>query len=134
MRCVSAALPQVEHLGAIETITDDVWRAMVNKFPRITIWVVPARFPCQDLSALNRIARKGLAGARSGLYLEGVRVVKIGHKICRNFARVLLLGENVASAEQKEVAQVLKDFNVRAVQACAGDVSWCRRPRVYWPD
>ena len=59
MRCVSAAWPQVEHLGAIETITDDVWRAMVNKFPRITIWVVPAGFPCQDLSALNRIACKG---------------------------------------------------------------------------
>ena len=82
MRCLSAAWPQVEHLGAIETITDDVWRAMVNKFPRITIWVVPARFPCQDLSALNRIVRKGLAGARSGLYLEVVRVVKIGQRIC----------------------------------------------------
>ena len=93
----------------------------MNKFPRITIWVVPAGFPCQDLSALNGIARKGLAGARSGLYLEVVRLIRIGQKICQGFARVL--GDNVASAERKEAAQVSKDFNVRAIQACSGVVS-----------
>ena len=134
MRCVSATWPQVEHLGAIETVTDEVWRAMVNKHPSITMWLVAAGFPCQDLSPFNRIARKGLSGERSGLYLQVVRVVRIGQKICQDFARVLRLGENVASAEEKEVAQVSKDFKVRAVQACAGDLSWCRRPRVYWPD
>ena len=38
------------------------------------VWVVTGGSPCQDLSIAGK--RAGLAGARSGLFMEQVRIVK----------------------------------------------------------
>ena len=107
---------------------------MTSEHPRVVVWFVPAGFPCQDLSSLNKVARAGLGGSRSGLYLEVLRVVRDGQAHCAGFADVLLLGENVASADANELATVTKDFGVRAVEVDGGDLTHCRRPRVFWPD
>ena len=78
MRCVAAAYPQVVHLGDVTLLGVDTWRRMTTEHPWVRIWFVPAGFPCQDLSSLNKVARKGLGGDRSSLYLEVVRLVKEG--------------------------------------------------------
>lgn len=38
------------------------------------VWCVTGGSPCQDLSIAGK--RAGLAGARSGLYMEQIRIVK----------------------------------------------------------
>lgn len=134
MRCVLAAWPQVGHLGAIESITDATWRRMTGEFPRVSMRIFPAGFPCHYVSVLNRHAWAGPGRKGSSLDLEAIRVLEPGRAFCEGFARALLLGENVASADEDEVATVSSDLCVRALEACTGDVSGCRRPRVYLPD
>lgn len=38
------------------------------------VWVITGGSPCQDLSVAGK--RAGLAGARSGLYMEQIRIIK----------------------------------------------------------
>ena len=65
MRCVSAAYPQVVHLGDITLLGVHTWRQMTTEHPRVRLWFVPARFPCQDLSSLNKVVRKGLGATEA---------------------------------------------------------------------
>lgn len=57
---------------------DDVCTADPSKLPKVDI--VCGGFPCQDLSVAGK--RAGLAGARSGLFYEAMRIVRgVGPKI-----------------------------------------------------
>ena len=55
----------MEHLGDI---------AKINGATIAPVWCVTGGSPCQDLSVAGK--RAGLAGARSGLFMEQIRVVK----------------------------------------------------------
>lgn len=63
--------PKAKELGDVTTIRDlsDLRRACAGKIVIITFG-----FPCQDLSVAGKGA--GLAGARSGLFFEAIRIVK----------------------------------------------------------
>lgn len=63
--------PEAKELGDVTTIRDfsDLRRACAGKIVIITFG-----FPCQDLSVAGKGA--GLAGARSGLFFEAIRIVK----------------------------------------------------------
>lgn len=55
----------MKHLG-------DITKLNGAKIP--PVWVITGGSPCQDLSVAGK--RAGLAGARSGLYMEQIRVIK----------------------------------------------------------
>ena len=63
--------PKAKELGDVTTIRDlsDLRRACAGKIVIITFG-----FPCQDLSVAGKGA--GLAGTRSGLFFEAIRIVK----------------------------------------------------------
>lgn len=63
--------PKAKELGDVTTIRDfsDLRRACAGK-----IIIITFGFPCQDLSVAGKGA--GLAGARSGLFFEAIRIVK----------------------------------------------------------
>ena len=43
--------------------------------------IITGGSPCQDLSVAGK--RKGLAGERSGLFMEQIRIIKEMHDACR---------------------------------------------------
>ena len=49
------------------------------------VWVIIGGSPCQDLSVAGK--RAGLAGARSGLFMEQIRVIKEMRQYERDIGR-----------------------------------------------
>jgi DNA (cytosine-5)-methyltransferase 1 len=76
--------PGVPNLGSVTDISDEMIAALGP------IDLVVGGFPCQDLSVAGK--RAGLAGARSGLFHEGMRIFHAARSFCG--ARYLLI-ENV---------------------------------------
>ena len=63
-----------------------------NKTPDVLIW----GSPCQDLSIAG--ANAGLAGGRSGLFYEGIRIINEIRKATNNEYPIMSVWENVAGA------------------------------------
>ena len=55
-----------------EWYRDDITKVQPGELPRVNLWC--GGFPCQDVSISGR--RRGLAGERSGLFFEMVRLLK----------------------------------------------------------
>lgn len=80
--------------------------------------------PCQDLSIANT-NRKGLAGSRSGLFYEYVRILK---KVKPKY----FVLENVASMSQESRDTISKELGVQPIMIDAGLVSAQIRRRLFW--
>ena len=57
--------PNAKELGDVRTIRD---------FSKLKADIITFGFPCQDLSVAGK--RKGLAGNRSGLFFEAMRIIR----------------------------------------------------------
>jgi len=90
--------PSIPNLGDVSKITDE----QIAAFGQLDL--VVGGSPCQDLSTAGK--RKGLAGARSGLFHEQIRIFHAAKKHCG--AR-FLLWENVFGAFSSNKG---KDFGV----------------------
>ena len=81
----------MKHLGDITKING-------HKVPIVD--VITGGSPCQDLSVAGK--RAGLAGERSGLFMEQIRVIKEMHDECRrtnvNIRPRYMVWENVPGA------------------------------------
>jgi len=87
--------PTADQWGDITTLTGEhivTTLAARGKTPDVIIW----GSPCQDLSIAGTGA--GLAGARSGLYHEGIRIINEIRKATNNEYPRISIWENVAGA------------------------------------
>ena len=87
--------PDVPQWGDITTLTGEhivSTLAANGQTPDVIIW----GSPCQDLSVAGKGA--GLAGARSGLYYEGIRIINEIRKATHNEYPRISVWENVAGA------------------------------------
>ena len=82
--------------------------------------------PCQDLTIINQ-NRTGLSGAKSGLFWEYVRVLKITKP------KYFLL-ENVASMKNVDKAIITEALGVEPILINSSVVSAQHRRRLYWTD
>jgi DNA-cytosine methyltransferase len=89
--------PTAHALGDIRSIDGAVLRV---KHP--DPWIVTGGFPCQDISVSGH--RKGLAGERSGLWFEMLRVI-------RELKPELVLIENVAALRGRGLIEVLRGLD-----------------------
>lgn len=80
--------------------------------------------PCQDLSSANT-NRKGLAGARSGLFYEYLRILK------ETQPKYFIL-ENVASMSKEARATITAELGVEPIMINAALVSAQSRKRLFW--
>ena len=117
------------HLGDITKITG----AEIEP-----VWVVTGGSPCQDLSIAGK--RAGLAGARSGLFMEQVRIVKEMREADKRNGRTgdmvrprYLVWENVVGAfssnKGKDFAAVLEEI-IKIVEPQAPGIEV---PEKGWP-
>ncbi len=80
--------------------------------------------PCQDLSIAKQ-NREGLAGARSGLFFEYVRIM-------REVKPKYFVLENVASMPKEARAEITRIMGVEPIMINAALVSAQQRKRLFW--
>ena len=80
--------------------------------------------PCQDLSIAKK-NRKGLAGERSGLFYEFVRILK-------EVKPTYFILENVASMSEESKATISMELGVHPIMINASLVSGQNRKRLFW--
>lgn len=112
--------PEIKHVGGVQNVNKENFPHIFNS----KIDLLIGGSPCQDLSIAN-INRKGLAGSRSGLFYEYVRILK------KLKPRYFIL-ENVASMSVESRAAITKELGVEPIMIDAGLVSAQLRRRLFW--
>lgn len=133
--CVSVTrrhFPDMEHLG-------DITKLDGGKLPPVDI--ITFGSPCQDLSVAGQ--RKGLAGERSGLFLEAIRIINEMQEATDGEYPKFALWENVpgalSSSGRRDFKAVLEAFaeaeipmpgsgqwaNAGMVRGGRADIAWC---------
>lgn len=77
--------------------------------------------PCQDLSSAG--ARKGLSGARSGLFSEAVRLFKEMRNATDGQYPAFVLWENVTGAFSSQKGEDFREVLTQLASACQGNTS-----------
>jgi len=105
--------PEIEHLGDV---------CKIGVIPNLDLLIGGS--PCQDLSIAKK-GRKGLDGARSGLFWQYVRILK------ESKPKYFIL-ENVASMPKEAKAIITKELGVEPIMINASLVSAQARKRLFW--
>ena len=134
--CVSVTkrhFPDMEHVG-------DITKLHGGKLPPVDI--ITFGSPCQDLSVASG-KRLGLAGARSGLFLEAIRIIREMQEATNGEYPKFALWENVpgalSSSSKRDFKAVLEAFtetevpmpgsgqwaNAGMVRGRGADLAWC---------
>lgn len=106
----------IVHLGDVKNVT--------KKLAGGGIGLLIGGSPCQDLSIANT-KRKGLAGSRSGLFYEYLRILK-------EVKPKYFVLENVASMPKEARDIITKELGVEPIMIDAGLVSAQVRKRLFW--
>jgi hypothetical protein len=129
-RLTKRGWPAIIELGKVAGITAKTIGDLVRSIGyEVDILRITAGSPSQDLTSLLA-NRKGLAGSRSKLFFEIPRI----HKICVDMfpVRVALMVENVHSMMEDNRDDFSRVLGRTPLLVMAGDLSWVRRPRLYW--
>ena len=134
--CVSVTkkhFPDMEHFG-------DITKLHGGKLPPVDI--ITFGSPCQDLSVASG-KRLGLAGERSGLFLEAIRIIREMQEATNGEYPKFALWENVpgalSSSSRRDFKAVLEAFtetevpmpgsgrwaNAGMVRGRGADLAWC---------
>lgn len=109
--------PKIEHIGNVEMLRGEY-------FADKGIDLLIGGSPCQDLS-IAKAGRQGLAGERSKLFWEYVRILKEAKP------KYFIL-ENVASMSKEAKAQITEIMGVEPIMIDAALVSAQQRKRLFW--
>ena len=134
--CISVTqkhFPEMEHVG-------DITKLHGGKLPPVDI--ITFGSPCQDLSVASG-KRLGLAGERSGLFLEAIRIIREMQEATNGEYPKFALWENVpgalSSSSRRDFKAVLEAFteaevpmpgsgrwaNAGMVRGRGADLAWC---------
>ena len=116
--------PNAKELGDVRTIRD---------FSGIKADIITFGFPCQDLSVAGK--RRGLAGARSGLFFEAVRIIRELKPQYFIFENVKGLLTNNRGADFVRCLREIADIGLYECEWQLVNTSWVlpqNRERVYF--
>ena len=104
IRVTTKRLPNMKHYGDVSSISG-------AEVPPVDI--ITFGSPCQDLSTANG-NRQGLAGSRSGLFLEAIRIIKEMREATNGVYQAVAVFENVPGAfsanKGEDFRRVLEEF------------------------
>lgn len=100
--------PTAEAMGNVANISTDELRRITDRIGGIDI--ITFGFPCQDLSIAGN--RKGLAGKRSGLFFEALRIIEAIRPDCFIFENVKGLLSCSGGRDFKTVLQAVADLGL----------------------
>jgi len=128
-RLIAAKYPRCIQIGDVQKIDRAALEAMVAKHGVQRPWLVVGGSPCQDLSIRRGQNRRGLAGKKSKLFFEFVRVVSTLRSLG---VEVVFLLENVSSMSDEDRDAISASLGVDPVEIDAAVMSACHRQRYYW--
>lgn len=117
MKITSSNYPEIIHIGSVTEV-------------KVTKWLdlLIGGSPCQDLSTAKANGQ-GLAGEKSGLFFEYVRVLEEARKINPD---IYFLLENVASMKKADRDEITRIMGVEPILINSALVSAQNRKRLYW--
>ena len=115
----------------IKRVTKEQIRQEILKLPRLTGVIAGGGSPCQGLSKLSAL-RQHLHDPRSALFYDLVERLRWIQDICQELNLwSLRFCENVIG-DKEDVAEMSKELGMHPLEVCASDLSWVRRPCLYW--
>ncbi len=119
----STRLPEVTHLGDVNTIDGTVIEP---------VDIVSFGSPCQDLSVAGR--QTGLAGSRSGLFFQAVRIIKEMREATNDQYPRFAVWENVPGAFSSNQGADFAAVLTSLIQVVAPSVADVPVPDTRWAD
>ena len=121
IRVTTKRLPQVKHLGDVSKIKGD-------EIPPVDI--ITFGSPCQDMSIAGK--REGLAGGRSSLFYEAVRIIKeMRCKTNGEYPR-FVVWENVPGAFSSNKGEDFREVLKSLCEVKSADVTVPEPPKGKW--
>ena len=132
-RVVESHFPGVKVFPDVQKITAEVVLQLSLEFSQTDLVLLGAGPPCQGVSGLNADRRGALKDERSCLFSEVPRIREL-FKQHFTWCPTYSLMESVASMDAIDRRHMSTAFGGLPVLCDAGDLTWCRRPRLYWCD
>jgi len=128
-RLIAEKFPRCTQLGDVRKVDRGALEKMVAAHGAGKPWLVVGGSPCQDLSRRRGANARGLAGKKSKLFFEFVRVV---NTLIDLGVEVAFLLENVASMPDEERDVMTDCLGVHPQEIDSAVISGCHRQRYYW--
>ncbi|CAK0812662.1 unnamed protein product, partial [Prorocentrum cordatum] len=132
-RVVKYTWPDVVELGDVTKLSAQDIAKIRDRAPHVRWVLLFAGAPCVDLTRLS-VDRRGLSGARSGLFYEIKRVKSLVKEVFPVEVEVFDLIENVSSMTAEDRDTMSEHMGLAPVMIDAADISHVRRERLYWCD
>lgn len=123
--------PSCSLFADIKKVTKKQLEKEIKRVPGVTGVVAGGGSPCQGLSKLSS-QRLHLADPRSALFYDMAERFRWISEICLEMnIWSLRFAENVIG-DKKDVEEMSRFLQMSPLEVCASDLSWVRRPRLYW--
>ena len=123
--------PGVVERGDIKRITKKDIRGWMASVTGLTGVIAGGGSPCQGLSLLSS-ERQHFDDPRSALFFDLVRCLKWVQELASELqVWSIRFAENVVGDDQ-DVGQMTEELRMECLRLCSSDLSWVRRPRLYW--
>ena len=117
--------------GDIRNITKGDVRKWMKELTGLTGVIAGGGSPCQGLSLLSS-EREHLADPRSALFFDLVQCLKWVQELALELqVWSIRFCENVVGDDQ-DVETMSSELAMECIRVCSSDLSWVRRPRLYW--
>eukprot|EP00438_Fugacium_kawagutii_P001490 Skav202536 [mRNA] locus=scaffold2011:198967:205206:- [translate_table: standard] len=130
-RVVEANWPGSVHVSTVEEVDYEMVVGWSLQFSQATVVVLGSGPPCQGVSGLNSDRRGALGDLRSSLFSHVPRIRSLVQHAFP-WCVVHSLMESVGSMDTHDRDTMSSAFGCEPILADAGQMSWCRRPRLYW--
>ena len=130
-RVVESNFPDTIQVGSVESIDLSMVQQWALQYCSVGVVVVGGGPPCQGVSGLNSDRKGALRDCRSSLFVHVPRVYELCKTVFR-WAQVHRLMESVFSMDIKDRKIMSKALGCTPYLVDAGNISLCRRPRLYW--
>ena len=132
-RVVESFFPGTVMWDDVRTVTEEVVLQWSTQFSSAGVVLIGAGPPCQGVSGLNVDKKGALKDARTCLFAQVPRITSLIRK-CFPWCQVKFLMESVASMDDHDRHHMSEAIGFGPWHVDSGQVSPCRRPRLYWVD
>ena len=130
-RVLESHFPDSLQVGPVQEIDDSMVQQWAARFCNVGVVLVGGGPPCQGVSGLNSDRKGALRDERSNLFVHVKRVYQLVKTYFR-WAQVHYFMESVFSMDAADRATMSQHMGVCPYMVDGGDISLCRRPRLYW--
>ena len=130
-KVVESHYPGTIFVDSVEEVDYEMVLSWATRFSQCNLVLVGAGPPCQGVSGLNFDRKGALLDQRSNLFTHVPRIKALLQK-CFPWCPTHHLMESVASMDSVDRKTMSRGIQGQPLFCDAGELTWCRRPRLYW--